>query len=275
VAIKDSADWVSVTAKWPTAAEVDQETGVFTFTRAGSLEMPLRVNFTVSGTATPGSTADYTLSGSGSHVDIPAGQMSTDVTLTPNVDTTLEGHETAVVTLAAGLYAIGIPHTATVTIADAAPTIDSLDPNAAEQGSDAATFRITRHGPTTYEWIANVVFTGTATIDSDYSVEGTAVVGASGNVRHVRIPAGEKSATVMIVPTDDTEVEDAESVIAGVEGTVAAAMIAANDSSSLRLTLLDTYAVGVNQTAILQVAREQPAPSGGITVTVTSDVPAS
>jgi hypothetical protein len=80
------------------------------------------VNFTVSGTATNGS--DYSLSGIqfGTQVVFAAGSTTAVATLTANVDGVSDNGETSILTLAvgpttgAGVYAIGAPNTATITI---------------------------------------------------------------------------------------------------------------------------------------------------------------
>jgi hypothetical protein len=274
VTIHDSRDAVSVTATRPDAAEVDQESGRFTFSRTGSTELPLRVNYVLSGTATPGALADYTFSGANTFVDIPAGQASVDAAVVPNVDMLLEGDETVIVTLTPGQYALGISSAATITIADESATIEAADANAAESGADTATFVIARYGPTTLDRMVEVVFTGSAAIGADYTVVSSDIIGAAGNVRTVRIPAGETTATLTIAPIDDGEVEEAEWVIATVEGTTTDALIAANDSTSITLSLVDTGVIGVARTANVQVSRAQAAPPGGVAVTVTSDDPA-
>lgn len=68
--------------------------------RTGSTTASLVVNYTLGGTATNGS--DYSnLSGS---VTIPAGAASVDVIVTPTNDSTIEGTESIVLSLAAGSY---------------------------------------------------------------------------------------------------------------------------------------------------------------------------
>jgi len=105
---------VTVLATDAAASEVGPNTGTFTFTRnAFTNASPLLVNFTVSGSATPG--IDY--ASVGTSVTIPAGQNSATVTVTPVADGLPEPPETVVVTLASGQYAIGFQSEATVTIA--------------------------------------------------------------------------------------------------------------------------------------------------------------
>src|SRR5207253_444306 len=97
---------VTVTATDGTATEAGPTTGTFAVSRTGSTAAALTVNYTVGGSATPGS--DYTaLSGS---VTIPAGAASAPITVTPVDDTAVEPDETVVLTLApGGGYQVGAP----------------------------------------------------------------------------------------------------------------------------------------------------------------------
>jgi YVTN family beta-propeller protein len=111
---------VTVAATDPTAAEVgsngNPDPGTFTITRSGGTTIALTVNFTLTGTATPGT--DY--NNVSTSVTIPAGQASATVSITPKPDTQqAEGNETVILTLASGTgYTIGSPNTATVNITD-------------------------------------------------------------------------------------------------------------------------------------------------------------
>ncbi len=106
---------VTVVASDPTASEPGANTGTFTFTRNGDDSADLVVNYSVSGSAGPGS--DYTaLSGT---VTILAGSASATVLVTPLDDTALEGDETVIVSLTSSTnYLNGNPSNATVLIFD-------------------------------------------------------------------------------------------------------------------------------------------------------------
>ncbi len=100
------------------ASETGADPGTFTFSRSGSFSTAVEVFFSIGGTATSG--VDYAPALTGS-VTIPAGQPSTNVTITPVNDGLDEPDETVVVSLTAGAaYTIGTPGMAIVTIADAA-----------------------------------------------------------------------------------------------------------------------------------------------------------
>jgi glucose/arabinose dehydrogenase len=108
-----SDEVVTISATDAIATEAGRSTGRFTVHRTGSTAAPLTVFYTVGGTAT--ATADYVaLSGS---VLIAAGARQAGITIMPVNDTTPEGLETVVVTLAANAaYTRGAARSATVTI---------------------------------------------------------------------------------------------------------------------------------------------------------------
>ena len=89
--------------------------GRFTLFRSGGIE-PLRIHYTVSGNATPGS--DYTaLSGI---VDLPPAARQLQIEVAPLADALLEPGETVTLTLSPDpAYDVGAPASATVTIDDA------------------------------------------------------------------------------------------------------------------------------------------------------------
>jgi PKD repeat protein len=106
---------VTVTATDASASETAPNPGKYTLSRTGSTAAAVTVFYTMSGSATKG--IDYTnFSGT---VTIPAGSATGTMTLTPTDDTIYEGSETAILTLSANAaYVVGLPSSATVTIAD-------------------------------------------------------------------------------------------------------------------------------------------------------------
>ncbi|MFN9643998.1 MAG: ELWxxDGT repeat protein [Cyanobacteriota bacterium] len=91
---------------------------VYTFSRTGATTTALTVNYTVSGTATPGT--DYTgiaRGGSTKKVSFAAGSNTATVTVDPTADTTGESNETVALTLATGAgYTIGTTSAVSATI---------------------------------------------------------------------------------------------------------------------------------------------------------------
>lgn len=110
---------VTVSAVDSSADELPGDTARLAVTRTGSAEYianyPLTVRYALSGTATPG--CDYArLPGS---VTIPAGATAAQITLIPYEDPSIEGPETAILTLTADTaYTVGSPASAAITIAD-------------------------------------------------------------------------------------------------------------------------------------------------------------
>lgn len=206
---------VSIVASDPDATE-GGDTGKFTITRTGSTTSALTVMLlAASGTATQGSSLDYTLSPSPTYdstnywytVTIPAGQASLDVVLTANDDTSVEGPETATLELMPqSTYAIAGAESATVTIKDTDTSLPQVsiavvDADASETG-DPASFLVSRTGATTSALTVNFTVSGAATNGTDYTSIGT----------NLTIPAGQSSATLTISPLQDTAVEGDEDV---------------------------------------------------------------
>jgi hypothetical protein len=96
-----------------TAAENPLDMGTFNIRRSGSTSAAITVNYSVSGTASPGE--DFTvLSGS---VTIPAGSQSGAIIVTPIDDSGVEIPETVTITLSASpAYTVGSPASASITI---------------------------------------------------------------------------------------------------------------------------------------------------------------
>ena len=200
--------------------------GKFTLTRTGPLTGSLTVNFTVTGSATPGS--DY--AAIGSSVVIPSGAASADVTISPFADAVAEGDETVVLTVdPATAYALGASTTGTVTISDQpVVTVSTPMPDAHETGLVAGKFTVTRTGPTTDPLTVNFTTGGTATGGVDYAAVGSSVV----------IPAGAASADIAITPVGDNLVEGDETVI-------------------ITLAADPAYAIGATSTGTVTIA-DQP-----------------
>ena len=122
---------VNIVATDATALE-GVDTATFTVRRTVPTSDPLTVSYAVSGKGT--NTKDYdTLSGS---VEIPAGESSATITVTPVFDTlTQEKNETVIVTLQTDpAYTLGFPKTATVTIKNNVVAFGKGTPPQAEIG---------------------------------------------------------------------------------------------------------------------------------------------
>jgi len=202
--LDDDTPTVSIAATTPSVPEAGPGTGVFTFTRLGSLSGALTVNFTRSGTATSGT--DYTAIATPGSVTIPNGQASATLNVTPIQDTLNEGTETVIITLASGSYTIGSANTATVNILDddrSTVNITATIANASETAGHPGQFTITRTAPTTASLTVNLSISGTATNGTDYTTIATTAT----------IAAGQTSVLVNVSPIDDAITEGPESVI--------------------------------------------------------------
>lgn len=117
---------MTVVADQPVTVEGSGEPGVFRFIRNGPLAGNFFCRFTLTGTATFGALDDYTLSADSTlnHISgniweifIPDNIAEERLYVTANLDATIEGSETVIVSLlATSNYAVGFPDTATVTI---------------------------------------------------------------------------------------------------------------------------------------------------------------
>ena len=112
--LDDDLPTISVAATDASAGETSNP-GTFTLTRTGPIASALTVNVAMSGTATNGT--DYSTIASA--VTFAAGSATALVTRTPVDDLVVEGSETAILNLLAGMgYSLGTAASATVTIAD-------------------------------------------------------------------------------------------------------------------------------------------------------------
>ena len=265
VTIADNEPVVTVTAPTPNALEEGAVPGVFRFTRSVVNASAVTVNFTVSGTATAGQ--DYP--SLGTSVVIPANTAFIDVPRAPINDAKAEPDETVIVTLGTSAAYTADPagKTATVTIVDNGPTISVAiqDAAAAEAGSDAAVFRLSRDVAGAAAVTVRYTLTGTATYGTDYAGIGLAAV----------IPANQTFVDVTITPNDDAVAEPAETVLLTLAaddaytingGANAGTVTIADNEPTVSVTAPDAAAseVGVD-TATYRISRSAAAP-GGLTV---------
>ena len=255
---------VTLAATTATATEAGTSAGVFTVTRTGSTAAALSVLFSVGGTATPG--ADYlTLPGS---VTIAPGAASATITVTPINDTLLEVDETVVVTLSPSAgYAVGGSGSGTVTIVsdEVLPTVTlaATTPTATEVGSVAGVFTVSRTGGTAAPLTVSYTVGGSATAGSDYTG-----IGAS-----VTIPAGATTATITVMPVNDTMVEGDETVVVTLS-TSAAYTVAAAGSATVTIVSDDVLPT-VSIAATTGTATEAGPSAGMFTVTRTGSTAAT
>lgn len=208
---------VSVTRLTQDLLETDTATPIARFTRTGPTGAALNASYTVTGTATAGS--DYAvLSGT---IQIPAGEASADLELSPIDNTLSESLETVLITLAVGGAYVNDPTSlsALVNIIDddvQLVTVEASDPAAAEVDltvpgakADTGTFLVTRVGDlsqplTVYYSLSGTVSSGAPAL---HGVDYEALPGV------LVIPAGESQASVTLVPRHDGIGEGPENVV--------------------------------------------------------------
>jgi hypothetical protein len=138
---------VTIEALDAAAAEAGPDSGIFRLTRTGNVDPtePLQVRVSFSGTATPGTDYDDP----GEFVIIPIARLSVDVIVTPVLDAAVEGNETVIMTVEAGLnYQPGTQNTATIVIGEAPPPIPGdLDGDADVDRQDLTILLAARNTP--------------------------------------------------------------------------------------------------------------------------------
>jgi hypothetical protein len=232
----NSLPTVSVVATDATASEAG-DMATYTFTRTGSTANAITVNYKLSGTAAKWS--DYRRPNTGDmpeSIVIPAGSSTATLTIYAVDDTTVEGTETAILTLQAdAAYNLGTPNVATVNIYDndgtvlPTVTVTATDAVASENLLGVGVFTITRTGLTLAPLTVNYSLGGTATQGTDYNALTASVT----------LPIGVSSTVVVITPIDDTLVEGTETVVLSLNdngtyqiGSAASATITIDDNDT-------------------------------------------
>lgn len=188
----------------------DADTASFVLSRAGSLDAPLTVQFSLSGSAVEG--ADYRATGGA--VTFPAGAHQARVLIEPLADSVFENEETVVLqVLASAAYVLG--EFASETLSLAGPTDPTAPPPAppppilslavidaaASEAGDTAQVRIRRSGDTSEALPVSFSLSGSAVAGQDYSDPGSSL-----------LPAGASSATLTLTPLADTLIEGTETL---------------------------------------------------------------
>lgn len=192
---------VSVAAVNNQASQTGPTPGLFTLTRSGQdLNLPLTVNFTLSGTA---SNTVYTLSPAGlipatnNTITFAANQTTTNITVIPTFGDGIPRPTTTVILTLAGAsgYAVGSPANATIFIQNTVTpgiSVTTQDAQMYERTNDYARVRITRLGNTNVDLTAaiNLSFGGTAQANTDWYTD----------VTTVDLPAGINTTNIKVFP---------------------------------------------------------------------------
>ncbi|MGC4016596.1 MAG: Calx-beta domain-containing protein [Luteolibacter sp.] len=254
VTITDNNDPVLVTVRGGTIGTEGGSNATLIFHTIGTGSGNVTVNYTVSGTATPGT--DYTaLSGS---VSVPVnGSNDTTVTIPITNDTLAEPTETVVATITPGTgYKVYNDPSATALIRDndsggERVMVSTYNQTPSEAGPTAANFYFSRAVGTTGALTVNYTVSGTATNGTDYAtLSGTCV-----------IPDGAAGVNVPVTPIDDALAEGTESVTVTVaSGTGYSVDFPASATFEITDNDAPTLTVGFQQTAI--ATSEQPGALG-------------
>ncbi|MBI5759636.1 MAG: hypothetical protein HZA46_14045, partial [Planctomycetales bacterium] len=186
---------------------------VYTFTRTGSLALPLVVSFGVGGNATFGTdyvqTGATTFSGADGTVTFAAGSNTATITIDPSADTTVELDESVTLTIIANApYTLGAMVSASATITNDDSATVSIDSVSGNENAGSLTFTVTLSNPVDAVVTVQVsTSNGTATlVDNDYS-----------QVDHqlITFNAGETSKTFTVSLTADNKVEQNETFTVG------------------------------------------------------------
>jgi hypothetical protein len=201
--LDDDAATLTVTTNGPTASETGPTAGSFRISRVGRTNADQVVNFEMTGTAS--APTDY--APLGTSTVILAGKTFVDLPVRPVDDRTVEHGETVVLTLTSAPGAtIASPNAATISISDndpnSLPVVTVTATTAAIEGGTSGQFTFSR---TTTNGALTVYF----------SIAGTAVNGADylAISNSVTIPNGQATATLPIIPFDDSLIEGDETVI--------------------------------------------------------------
>ncbi|MEP6667846.1 MAG: Calx-beta domain-containing protein, partial [Chthoniobacter sp.] len=260
---------VSLTAGNSKTIEGSGVPGTVTFQRTGSTANALMVNYTASGTATPGT--DYvTLPGS---VTIPAGAASAFVNVTPIDDSVSEPLETVVVTTAANPNYIveSVASTATVSIVDddvQVVSVTATDATAREVDltvpgaqPDTGTFLITRTGDTTNPLTVYYALSGPTT--ASMALNGVDFETLPGVLV---IPAGASNAAVTIIPRYDGLGEGREYVTLTLGAGPTNYQVGANNNATISI---DDAATDLPYVEVISLANaSEPSTTGTFRISV-------
>ena len=166
----------------------------------------ITINYTVTGTATAGPNADFTIVNSGT-VEAKAGAKTVRIPIKIRNDNDQEGDETVIITLNTGTgYRLGTQSTHTLTIKDDdAPTV-SFDRRSDGQPENVGTYNV----------LINLDRPASAGLTISYTVAGSATAGPDFSIASsgtVTVTQGERTATIPIRVIDDSNNEGDESVI--------------------------------------------------------------
>ncbi len=243
-----------------TTSIAENAAGVATLT--ATLSTPTTVDTVVTvgytGTATNGT--DYVASST--TITILAGQTTGTVTINPTDDPLFEGSETVIVDITTVTGGNGATESgtqqATVTINDndgAIVTVTATQPNASEPATNGE-FTVSLNNPVATDTTVTFTVTGTAANGVDTVLIPVTVV----------IPAGQTSVTVPVTVTDDTILEQPETVIVTLTGVSNPLLTVNATPATVTITDNDTAVVSI----VATTDASEPATNGLFTLNITN-----
>lgn len=237
---------VSVAASDAFASETDNglDTGTFIITRAGNLNVPLLVNYSVFGSAT--AAADY--SAVGNSAWFPAGADQVVIIVQAYADAVPEGDETVIVKInTSSDYAIGSPGAATVTIQDHAgallPEVNIANDQITDEGGAVSVVVTLDKMAASYPVTIPYIVSGDAVYPDDHDAQSNNLVINSG-----------VSASIVVNVVDDVIPEADEPLI-----------ITLGEGSGYRLGNRSTHVMTITDTNVAPIV-QLSALQGSVTV---------
>jgi hypothetical protein len=235
---------MSLTASTNVILENSSDTQYFTLSHTGDTNTDFIVKLYLSGSANVSS--DFILAPALTNgfniIDIPPGTQSVSFVFQTVNDSSIEGPETATLTILEDPTYVVSSGEATITILDddspsqPAVSVAAVTPTVPENGMDSGTFLFSRTGSTQNDLTVFYSAGGTATPGTDYS----SLVGV------VVIPGGSATATVRFQTIDDKAVESNETVVVTVAPNAAytvsgsSAQVTITDDDLLTVTIFPT-----------------------------------
>jgi hypothetical protein len=261
----ESAPTVTLTVSATSIAENAGSSLTLTATLSGATDETVTVGIDTGGTSTEGT--DYT-DGSGNvdDITISAGSTTGTVNFTPTDDSTYEGNETAIISIASvsggGASESGTQSvTITITENESAPTV-TLTVSAtsiAENAGSSLTLTATLSGKADEDVTVTIGTAGTSTEATDYT-------DGSGVINDMTISAGSTTTTANFTPTDDSVYEGNETAIISIDG-VSGADASENGTQSVTITITENESA---PTVTLAVSATSIAENAGSSLTLTA-----
>jgi hypothetical protein len=245
---------VTITSADATATEGATDTASFTLTRTGSTASDLPVTLSASGTATKWD--DYRRPVQGDMPDtwiIPAGSGSVTITVIAVDDTSVEGTETAKLTIQASpAYTVGTPNSVTLTILDNdGTTADTTAPT------------VSLSAPAN-----NATVSGSSLTISANAADNVAVVGVQFKLDGANLGAEDTSAPYSVM-LDTTTIADGSHTLSAVARDAAGNQASAAPTTILVSNSSSTATPTVSITSTDATATEGPTDTASFTLTRT------